>query len=55
MLRIANMFNLVRKIANKKLRESIIAKINYSEKKKSIKIAFDMQKIMQRDNILSYY
>ncbi len=45
-LRIANIFNLVRKIEDKKLRKNIIAQVNYNEEKKSIKIASSVQKIM---------
>ena len=55
MLRIANILNLVYKIEDKKLRKNITTQINCNKKKKSIKIAFNMQKIIQRDNISSYY
>jgi len=55
MLRVAKMLNLARKIADETLRENIIAKVDRNKRKKSIKIVFDVQKIMQRDNVLSYY
>ncbi len=55
MLRIANILNLVRKTRDKKLRKNIIAQVDYNKEKKSIKIAFSVQKIMQRNNVLSYY
>jgi len=55
MLRIANILNLAYKTIDKKSRKSKIAKVNYNEKKQSIKITFDIQKIIQRDNVLSYY
>jgi len=51
---VAKILNLACKIANETLREDITTKVNCN-KKKSIKIVFDMQKIMQRDNALSYY
>ncbi len=54
-LYIANILNLVYKIASKKLQKNIIAQINCNKENKSIKIAFNIQKIMQKDNILSYY
>ncbi len=54
-LRIANIFNLVYKTKDKKLRKNIIAQVNRNKEKKSIKIASNMQKIMQRNNVLSYY
>ncbi len=54
-LRIANILNLVRKTKDEKLRKNIVAQVNYNEEKKSIKIASNVQKIMQRDNALSYY
>ncbi len=54
-LRIANILNLARKIEDEKLRKNIVAQVNRNEEKKSIKIAFNVQKIMQRDNVLSYY
>jgi len=54
-LRVAKMLNLVRKIVNEILRENITTKVNRSEKKKSIKTTSNMQKIMQKDNISSYY
>ena len=55
MLRIANILNLVRKTRDKKLRKNIIAQVDYNKEKKSIKIASSMQKIMQKNNVLSYY
>jgi len=54
-LRVAKMLNLARKIADETLRKDIIAKVDLNKKKKSIKIAFDIQKIIQKDNVLSYY
>jgi len=54
-LRVAKMLNLACKIASKILRKDITTKVNCNKRKKSIKIIFDVQKIMQRDNILSYY
>jgi len=54
-LYIANMLNTTRKIANEKSRKNITTKVNNSERKKSIKTIFDIQKIMQKNNILSYY
>ncbi len=45
-LRIANILNLVRKIEDKKLRKNIIAQVDRNKEKKSIKIAFNMQKIV---------
>lgn len=51
---IINIFNLTCKIAIEKLQKNIIAKINYN-KKKSIKTIFNIQKIMQKNNILTYY
>ncbi len=54
-LRIANILDLARKIEDEKLRKNIVAQVNRNEEKKSIKIAFNVQKIMQRDNVLSYY
>jgi len=45
-LRIAKMLNLARKTIDKTSRKDIATKTNCNEKKKSIKIAFDMQKIM---------
>jgi len=55
MLRIAKMLNLARKIVDEISRENIVTKVNCSERKKSIKIIFDIQKIMQRDNASNYY
>jgi len=52
---IANVLNTTRKTTSKKLRENIIAKVNNNERKKSIKTTFNVQKIMQKDNILSYH
>jgi len=52
---IANVLNTVRKITSEKSRKNIITKVNNNERKKSIKTIFDMQKIMQRDNISKYY
>ncbi len=46
MLYIANIFNLACKIVSKKLRKNITTQINCNKEKKSIKIAFNMQKIM---------
>jgi len=37
------------------LQKNIIAQINYNKEKKLIKIVFNIQKIMQKNNILSYY
>jgi len=37
------------------LQKNIIAQINYNKEKKSIKIVSNIQKIIQKDNILSYY
>jgi len=54
-LYIANMLNLACKIVGKKLQKNIIAQINCSKEKKLIKIASNIQKIMQKNNILSYY
>jgi len=54
-LRIANILNLIRKIEGEKLRKDMTTQVDYNEKKNSIKIAFDVQKVMQRDNALSYY
>jgi len=54
-LRITNILNLVFKIIDKKLQENIVAQVNYSKKKKLIKIVSNIQKIIQKDNILSYY
>jgi len=39
---IANVLNIARKTTNEKSQKNIIAKINNSEKKKSIKITFDI-------------
>ncbi len=55
MLHIANILNLARKIIDKKLQKNIITQVDCNKKKKSIKIAFNIQKIMQKNNILSYY
>ncbi len=52
---IANMFNLARKTKDEKLQKNIATQIDCNKEKKSIKIAFDVQKIRQRDNVLSYY
>ena len=49
------MLNLACKIVGKKLQKNIIAQINCSKEKKLIKIASNIQKIMQKNNILSYY
>jgi len=54
-LRIAKILNLARKIVDKISRENIIAKVNRNKKKKSIKIVFDVQIIMQKNNASSYY
>jgi len=54
-LRIANIINLVCKTRDKKLRKNITTQVNCNKKKKSIKIVSNIQKIMQRDNILNYY
>ncbi len=54
-MRITNILNLVFKIIDKKLQENIVAQVNYSKKKKLIKIVSNIQKIIQKDNILSYY
>jgi len=40
------MLNLARKIASETSRKNIATKIDRNEKKKSIKITFDIQKIM---------
>ncbi len=53
-LYIANISNLVCKIKDKKLQKNIITQVNCNQKK-LIKIISNVQKIMQRDNILSYY
>jgi len=45
-LRIANIFNLVRKIEDKKLQKNIAIQINCNKEKKSIKIASSIQKII---------
>jgi len=55
MLRIAKMLNLARKITNKILRKNIATKVDCSKRKKTIKTIFNMQKIMQKNNVLSYY
>ncbi len=55
MLHIANILNLVRKIENKKLQNNIIAQVNRNKEKKLIKITFNIQKIMQKNNVLNYY
>jgi len=52
---VAKILNLARKITSETLRKNITTKVNCNKRKKSIKIAFDMQKIMQRNNILRYY
>ncbi len=54
-LRIANIFNLVRKTRDKKLQKNITTQVNCNKEKKSIKIASSIQKIMQKDNVLNYY
>jgi len=54
-LRVAKMLNLACKIVDEILRKDIIAKVDRNKRKKSIKIAFNVQKIMQRDNASSYY
>jgi len=55
MLRIAKMLNLARKTIGETSRENITTKIDRNEKKKSIKTTFNMQKIIQRDNVSNYY
>jgi len=45
-LRIANILNSTRKTTNKKSQKNITTKVNYSERKKSIKTIFNMQKII---------
>ena len=55
MLRIANILNLVRKIVDKELRKNIATQVNCNKEKKLIKTISNMQKIMQKDNILNYY
>jgi len=52
---IANMLNTIRKTISEKSRENITTKVNSNKRKKSIKTTFDIQKIMQRDNVSSYY
>jgi len=52
---IANVLNTTRKTTSEKSRENITTKVNNNERKKSIKITFNMQKLMQRDNASSYY
>jgi len=52
---IANVLNTTRKIVDEKLRKDITTKVNNNKRKKSIKTTFNVQKIMQRDNALSYY
>ncbi len=54
-LYIANILNLVCKIEDKKLRKNIATQIDYNKEKKSIKTTSNMQKIIQRNNMLSYY
>ena len=54
-LYIANILNLVCKIEDKKLQKNIATQINCSKEKKSIKITSNIQKIMQKDNVSSYY
>ena len=49
------MLNLAYKIVDKTLRKNITTKVNCNKKKKSIKTTFNVQKIMQKDNVLSYY
>ena len=49
------MLNLVCKTENKKLQKNIATQIDCSKEKKSIKTVSNMQKIIQKDNILSYY
>jgi len=55
MLCIANVLNIARKTIGEKSRKDIITKVNNNERKKLIKTTFNMQKIMQRDNVSSYY
>ena len=45
-MRITNILNLVCKIIDKKLQENIVAQVNYSKKKKLIKIVSNIQKII---------
>jgi len=52
---VAKILNLARKIANETSCENITTKINCNEKKKSIKTTFNIQKIIQRDNVSNYY
>jgi len=52
---IANVLNIACKTTNKKLRKNITTKVNNSKKKKLIKATSSIQKIMQRNNISSYY
>jgi len=52
---IANILNIVRKIVDEKSRENITTKVNNNKRKKSIKTTSNMQKIMQRNNVSSYY
>jgi len=54
-LNIAKILNLARKTIDKTSRENITTKIDRNKKKKSIKTTFNVQKIIQRDNALSYY
>jgi len=54
-LRVAKILNLARKIIDEILRENITTKVDRNERKKLIKITFNMQKIMQKDNVSSYY
>ncbi len=49
------MLNLVCKTENKKLQKNIATQIDCSKEKKSIKTASDIQKVMQKNNISSYY
>jgi len=46
MFRIANIFNLTYKTIRKKLQKNIIAQVNCSKEKRSIKINFSIQKII---------
>jgi len=49
------MLNLAYKTVDKKLQKNITTQVNCNKEKKSIKIASNMQKIMQKNNILNYY
>ncbi len=52
---ITNILNLACKTEDRKLRENIVTQIDCNKEKKSIKTVSDIQKIMQRDNVSSYY